>query len=1163
MSRNPPSSQAVLDVLLQRHGLLEPDGRPLYRYGARERELTRLRHALAEELGWPSPRRWTTMGFCLWASEWWRRNYKSGPWKWEGLLTELDHLEFAPGNARYLQLQDIVSQGVGAWKRQVLRLGPSRRYLATLACEGGLPLSLLATDRHTHLRTYMKAVMDEYKLFHSSGKQPQELAEQARHFLPRSWRQHVVYELAGQLVSRIWRLQQVVGESATPVIDLDRIRPGWRDELPVRLTEEIARTLLNGMLLDAAEVARGGRIRVRWNVEVVPTSDNSQWKARGSFSFPVTMDSLSLNKLFGRATDAPVPDRFDLCVQVHGGAMQPLAVVTPRSTYESRTWGVELLSSARKHHTTGLERPRDLVARSLDDCFRTCDFPGASGLTELPWVFTPKDVGADAQQPCRLVAQGSVKIREPWGLVAAPSSDASPVALEGSSVETLGILRDAGRRMYRVTGRVAFAAGDGSQVVVETGADLSTSDVEYSLYGKQRFFGCNGLRVYLGEPVMRQWHDGDVELIPKESLEWKPDVPGSRWEPYARSESARGSGTLRYTTAGEVRHTTRLCVLPEDAQIEILPSSDPQRGVILLRDFGDVIVGTRDIAGVRTRCVVNGTSHCLTLTAEDEVPREVAVIVDFGYGRAELRLPFPVRRAAFVDAAGDELPSATIVPMDRLTGIRAEAVIPGRAEFSVQGQYSGSDASDLKRSHGLFIQPMEEIDHGHHILDLARVQPAVDARLSRSDDLDGRVTLGISSNQRAGSLAPTQIKVGRFDLELQASDGHPVDFRLVGATTSEAGNSEQEVADLEIEALPLLNPGMEPIPLVWRDHVWFFPEDAVSSGPYLITGRQGDWQCVKPLTWHAGERDVDAPLDATSVEEAYAQWGSDTEELEAFRSVSHRLANKPDGADRGWELAFAYLNETALPVQVFPLLSALVATPQVCAMAAVIATAGQFDVLWRRMTAFPFAWWQVPMSEWEAAFTRYVEHMKSELGTLDDHDQADSILTKDFASRLDRIAGQLPGLDVGLNFLRARLLGVPIPSTSARITNLQMLDCLQKTYNGHRRTCSVRHENRSRVPHLPGIRSYIRELKNNNSWSEYLFVNRVGLFSKLAFADYVDAPAATAVAVMSSLELPCDLARAIREVRENQPEWFDEALRLAQLIAFGRERSDGIRKAIE
>lgn len=1157
MKPDPPSSQAALLALLEFHGLAEPDGRPLYRYHARRRELTELRSALTEELGRPRPGRWAAMGFCLWASEWWRCNYEGGPWKWQPLLAEVEHLEFEPGNARYSQLPDLVRRGLDAWKRRVLRLGPSRRYLATLACEGGLPVSLLQKD--THLRRYMRAVTEQYKLFRSSGIQPQDLAEQARHFLPRSWRQHVVYELAGQLVRKIWHLQQELGESDT-VIDLDRVRPGWRDELPIRITNDIARTLLNGLLLDVAEVTRGARVRVRWEVEVIPV-DSDRWETRGQFQMPATMDSAMFNRLFDRAAEAPVPDRFDLCVQVHGGTLQPLAIVTRRRIAANGAFGVELLDLARRQCVSGLEQPRELMARSLTDCYRTFSFPGAGGLAQLPWVFAPKDVDADVRQPCRLVGQGSVKIREPWGLVAIPR-DVSVQALTGGSAEVSGDLRNANRRMYRVAGRVAFESVDGSRTVVETGTRSSTAGVEYRLHGKQVSFGRSGLRAYLGKPGMHEWHDDAVEPVPDARLEWRPEVPGSRWKPYATSEDVWGSGVLRYTKEGEVCHTTLVCVLPPRAEVAICPSSDPQRGQVLLRSFGDIRAAVTETTGVHANCYPADSDYSIDLTADGDVPHEIAVIVDWhGDGRTELRLPFPTRRAVFLDSWDRELPHGFTLTADRLAGVRAEVIIPpDAAEFQVQGQYVGQDAAQLRQSHGLIVQSMEEVSRGHHKLDLARVQLATDARLLRSDDPDGQVALSVLRTLGTGSPQSPRVRVSRFDLELQTLPGPPVEFRLEEA--DHARMSEGEMSELEIEALSLADPHLQPTALVRAGtYGWHFPEDALDPGPYLITGRQGAWQRVRPVFWYTGERTVDS-LPAASCVRGYSVWSGDGGELDAFESVAHRLSSQPSCVDDDWTLVFAYLDETTLPVRVFPLLRALAGNSEASAMAAVVATPSQFDVLWERMVAFPFAWWQVPMPHWELVLTQYAEYLRAELDALTDLDQLESILAKQLTSRIKRLKKELSGLEPAFEFLSAKLLGSCVPAASARITDTPILHCLLKDYDGHRRGCPALRANPSDTPYLPGIANYIRASRTSSRFAGHLFVSRVGLFSNPPHADYADAPAAAAVSVLSGRKMPHYLARAIREVREYQTEWFDEALRLALLIGFGQGRADEAQESI-
>ena len=1158
MDSSQPSSQTVIKGLLTRHGLTEPDGRPLYRYATRKRELAGLRDALSDELRRRCPRPFAAMGFCLWAAEWWRRYYESGPWKWQPLLAKLDHPEFAPGEARYPHLHDLVALGVGRWKRQVLRVEASTRYLATLACEGGLPLSLL--KRQTHLRSYLKAVMEECTLFQSAEVQARDLAERACHFLPKSWRQHVVYELAAQLVQRILILQREVGESSTPVRDLDRTHPGWRDALPVRLSDDVARTLLNGLLLDAAEVARGGRIRVRWNVEMVPVGDD-WWKLVGYFHIPVTIESVMFNRLFCRATDTPVPGRFDLSVQVDGGPVQPLAVVTRLRTAEQKgTYGVELLPATRRRHESGLQQARRLVARFLDESFFTDHFPGADGLTELPWVFAPKDADEGAQQPYRLVGQGSVKIREPWGLVAA-SRDVSAEAHSDAAVDILGTLCRRDRCVYRVKGKVAFVAEDGARAVVETGALSSTSNVEYRLSGTQLASRRGGRPVFLGDPKMHEWRDGEYESVPEENLEWKPDMPGARWRPYFGHEPVRGTGTLRYTRDAAVRHSVRLSVLPPEAAVEIRPTIDEQRGQILLQRFGNVQVAVAKPAGVNASGRAVGCEYCLELTTDDDPPYAVTVVVDWnGRERVALELPFPARRAVFLDARGQKLSRDATLTEGHLAGVRTEVVIPGTAEFSIQGQYSGKDANNIRRARGMLVRDVPRVRGGHYALDLALVQPEVADLLSRSDDLDGRVALRVHSNS-AGTPAPTQIKVGRFDLELEHCLG-AIDLDEAGR----ARMSEEELAAFTVEALPLLDPDLQPEVLQERESGsgWRIP-DTLGPGPYMIVGRQEDWRRARPLNWYAGDRRPHKDLEAESVGKAYSKLDTDADEMEAFRVVARQLAKQPTVTTSGWPLVFAYLQETSLPVQVFPLLRALAETPRARATAAVIASPTKLEVLWQRMEAFasPLAWWQIPLKAWKGAFTAYAEHVETELAVLDDQEESQHQLVSNVGPRIDRMQRLLPGLCVAFEFIRAKLTRTTIRPDAARVARPELLDRIQKAYTEKQRQCPARYLSLSDLPPLPGLRACIRAIRDSSSWSHGLFVNRVGPFSEQKRADYADAPALTAASVVSGIELPANLARAIREVREGEHEWFDDTLHYAHMIAFGRLQADKVSKALE
>ena len=76
-------------------------------------------------------------GFCLYAAEWFRRNYSS--WTWRDVLDALGAESEEPGPHLY----HIVVHGLAWWRREVRLTSNRRTYLGTLICEGGLPLRLV------------------------------------------------------------------------------------------------------------------------------------------------------------------------------------------------------------------------------------------------------------------------------------------------------------------------------------------------------------------------------------------------------------------------------------------------------------------------------------------------------------------------------------------------------------------------------------------------------------------------------------------------------------------------------------------------------------------------------------------------------------------------------------------------------------------------------------------------------------------------------------------------------------------------------------------------------------------------------------------------------------------------------------------------------------
>ena len=635
-------------------------------------------------------------------------------------------------------------------------------------------------------------------------------------------------------------------------------------------------------------------------------------------------------------------------------------------------------------HVEGSKEARQLVAWSLG---KAAD----ASLGDLPWVFA-----GDSEQALRQVRCGprpgagaiSIQLDEPWALVAAASD--TEVEIWDNHAAVVDILRTGTRRLWRVRGRVGFLTADGALTTIEAVGLFDGVNAEYELHGERRCFDRRRTPVFLGPPALRRRQDGKLQdAVPEQDLQWKSDLPGSAWQSVSSADAVLGFGTVKYAEEGVVHRAVQLCVLPENAAVEICPSPDPRRGEVWLREFGDVEAKVVAPSGVRAVGSNEGRDHRLKLVAaHGSPPNEVVVALkwhgrDHPVGEAKLTLPFPGEHVAFFGPRGQELATGSVLTPQQLAGARVEVVAPEGAALEVRGRYAAEYPSGTEPRRDTMALEVPATGPGQYSLDLAALQAATTDALALGKDLNGVVKLTVGNTQGANPANLASIAVMRFDLRLEWRDTDRALLHLDQPSLDKA--TAGELASLEVEALSLLDPALKPVSLERASNAsWQAPDEQLAPGPYLVVGCGESRQRFWPLIWHAPSRHgapsrQDASLRPQSAEEAHVAAASQFSSM-AFRSVALRLSTDLDHGD--WKLVFGYLRERSLPVQVFPLLQGLAETPQACATVAFCASDQEFDLLWERMEEFRFAWWQVPHCCWRDALDAYAEHSRVEMSPL-------------------------------------------------------------------------------------------------------------------------------------------------------------------------------------
>lgn len=1127
----------TIAMFLRKRSLPSPDGRALYAYLCSDEEFALLGQELTEALG-RGPRRHdpapsVAQAFCLWGAEWWRRNHESGPWAWEEMLASIESADHAPSGPYYGRLQQLVAQGIRLWNRELLRFATGRAFLVTLGCEGGLPLKLVRRETAA-LRHFFKDLLEEIRIFGPLGVPARDLAERTAFRLPRMLRQEVVYELSGDLASAIWRLQREVGESSNPVQALNELRPDWRNDLPIAVDDDVARTLLNNLLLDAADLARGRGGRIRWARSL--SAKDGGYRLVGRLVLPGTLQSGDVQGLWP-VVSIP-PRRFEIGVE-SGESLEIAAFATRRGGQDAAGGEHYVLENVLEDDSAvngpAAAKGRRLVLRTATGTvFSTDSFAGAMSLSDLPWVF--EDTG-ESNEELRLVGEGSTSVRADAAVVALDAE--TTVEPDGDTkIEEAGRLESFDRRLVRIRGTARFRDADGNLIVVRTRAERDSESVEYRLQGPLLALSRDGATVFLGPPTVFSYSpDGLTERVRTSALEWKSDLKGSQWEPL--SPGCVGSGRVRYVRETTTVFSHRINVVPAETEVHFVPNRDGRSGTIEFMGIGSVETAVLEPQGIGVDDERVGSDlRRLTLSAQGRVPTDVDLLLRWpDRGEIRLSLPFPAQRAWFETVSGRPLPNDAAISVDRLARIRAVAVVPGaQATFNVEGGYRGADANRIESRNRLLRQEMRAIAPGLFEADLALLHRTIESRLAFSNDETGHVRLMVRSDEVGGLDLPS-LRVYRYDFQLwldsERSEVAIPEDALVKLT-------EEEILALRAEAISLIAPQDPPVALKRLSNTrWHFPEDELDPGPWLVLAWHGDWCRARPL-WRYIRPANGTDVSGHALLEVFRSRGTDEIGRRAAASaLVHRL--RTNAGDPAWTTVDAQLEWTAhLPAVTFDLLTALANDPGAAAFAALRAPNDvTFSRLWRALETLPFWWRAISAQTWEESMEAYIDSLVESFDPLREtlgDETVDQLIEEQVDAAVARIEAELGSAAPALVRAAARCLG---RRPDERVSALYKPEIRAHLMRERHQLKQDAHDQLNQVPwsvHLDTVGELAIALLDLH-WSRDFFFQANRSMEERRFK-LLNAPVVAALCAATGFELPPRAVYQLRSLADLVPAWF-------------------------
>lgn len=939
--------ERVLDNIIASSGQQPKDGHPLYSYRLGDSEFERLEAALAERFRWAQDLDWKEAGaFCLYAAFRFCRSYEGGPWRWELIADPIGY----GGSPQHRQ--ELVAHGLGYWRREVVLLTGQRRFLATLACEGGLPLGLLRRQDATLTRYFRKLLRARERYGDYSGP---DLAEAFEDDLPRSLRNETVRELSGRLIDAVAELRtlKVSEDSEDPIEDLDRRRPGWRSSLPLSLEDDLAQRLLRSLLREKAPSrSTAGQPAIETFLELGERPGLVR-----EASLPPRIAASQLEELF----DTELINRFQLSLIGEDGARAPAAWASCQGEiFELRSRSAASLEGPSAHGTVAIEAA--LGSRQLGR-----GVPAGGRLPDdQPWVFS------DEARP-RLLAIGSLNTRHKAVIVALPTATETEVDGEIGQLPPLG---DARRALYRLSGSLRCVL-DRERYRVRTAAEVEDSRAVF-LRGPRVSLGPDGSVVYQGFPQVIEVRD--EEIRPLEDVEVKYVGGEQPWHPLDRGRPPIGDVYLRVQREGETLTRERILVFPEDFECSFETGLPGTAGRITLENLPVEGVGVLSVQRGLEVAVQRGAELVFELQAREdgEAPRSIEVDLMLpGSGEVRVAIGVPLPSLRFLGSGGKALEGGELVSVDGLYGMCARVIAPPPAR-NLSLQSYGQGKCGLGELHRVRMSRRSLAD-GFYELGLDRVAEAVRVLLSSSPELDATVRLKIEEDGALIRDRRATIEVGRYDAWLQPEKDGPerTRLRLPAEVLSRLGAS---VEKLRIRAQPLWEPEAEGEELERQeeDH-WIFETTGRAPGPWLITGWLGHRCRLRPLMCFV-PGDMPAPAD-----ELVAAICAPMPELESrLRAVMDALAE--DAGHPAWPRMLRFIESLLVfPPGTFKAITAMLAQPTACALAAFKLAeehdAADFQRLWSAFEEAPFLWSLVPISSWVKAARLHFQDIRAVVET--------------------------------------------------------------------------------------------------------------------------------------------------------------------------------------
>ena len=1165
-----------LGDFLQARSLEEPNGQMLFRYRASLAEYQQLKNLLSAQfecLGgafWRFSSEAECAVFVFYASEWWRREYGGGAWRWHDIFQSLTA---APYQVAIAERSVAVECGLHFWGLRLSEDG--HKYLGAIVANGGLPLQMVARGDGVLSRLLFsatrKAQLLGWETAQLVGYFESHATDMVKHLQATE-----IYRLLAEMVTTVMELRreyQLAG-LANPVAVLDEKELRWRERFPVLVEDGSVERLLIGLV---REVASQTKPITTYPVVVTRSlmlqrnsAENYRMQMEAQMPASISLDALAA------AVGIP-PSQVPLAFALQMAGEPPTLLGQGRQLLGAQNSVVLLTGKPRRFSGKEAYQELTLTLRgggAGGSVQVYASVPGGEALDETqPWCFAMQN------ETLVLVGVGSCKVANDQAYVLAPENFVCS-AREGSTLDWIGLVEDLvqHRLLYQIRGVVDVLVDDASYSIR---TNVSNAEDEILVWKGSRFAqNIASLPIFKGVPKLYQLDaEGSQHALADKRIEWTQPMRKGAMVPFIQQH--RGPVDAWLLLDGQRQRRFRMVLIAPTAEISYWSGASENEAAIELQDWGVAALHTN--AALSPEISVTKAAVKLSMFSQQQPPAFISVTAQWlsGWPQLQLQLPFPAGSGRFSRSDGSVLPDKASISLQRIHDVRVQVFdqnpnAPKRYKLQMQLQVD-SDHSQAGGWQGDY--PLVEVNvpllERQHIGELRffEIASTLQNVFCQSSHLDARLRITLC----AGSVAVRSLNLTRYDLELERQQ------QLLAVPGGQLiGMDSEQLAALQLYALPLLEleAKASPIEPMRSEGVlvgcWDMAQLASGHSPWLIYPAQSASLQVRPMLWHITPFDTLGTFQALG--DALCPLGkamsSPIEKSRGSELAKVVLAMSEDFEHPSWKLLTQHYQQTKhLPLSALDYWPVISAHTAAC-LVAILKLGGDVPELMARMRDELGVLWELTSERClRTALRRWNASLQNEMGgKVPSH-----LLTDILKSVFTQIGQITDSLALQIERLLFRELGVRSDrfERMAADSNKTPQFLLQALWHGEDSLLQrilLRHHAQQEVwPDFNMVKKLITQIESQKSAAGVEFILRLG--RQLVWSP--DAPSGAAAIGPKQdvantpllLGILCQITdatawlqsnghlTALRQIKAFDPAWFDMGLQTGSLLALKAQES--------